>query len=240
MKKTICTFVIVSLIAVFATMNAYADTINLRLTGVGGSIAAPEGGTYASYMRISDTVNGIDFVGFCADYDTPVSTAYQTSKGQDYNYAFLPEDAFFSKNQINQIQSLFDHVYATAFSPEGALRNVTAANAIQMALWSIINDDTSMGAGSAGRTLANQFLAALDADNTAVTWDSIGYGDATDTTLVIFRVPGGNHVSQSLISANYMTGGYGTPNPTPEPATLLILGLGAIGAGFAARRRMSK
>jgi hypothetical protein len=31
-----------------------------------------------------------------------------------------------------------------------------------------------------------------------------------------------------------------TPDSTPEPATMLILGLGVIGAGFAARRRVSK
>lgn len=29
------------------------------------------------------------------------------------------------------------------------------------------------------------------------------------------------------------------PNPTPEPATMLVMGLGVLGAGFAARRRRS-
>jgi len=45
---------------------------------------------------------------------------------------------------------------------------------------------------------------------------------------------------QGLLSWLDLSKTSSSPAPTPEPATLLILGLGAVGAGFAARRRMSK
>ena len=236
MRKNVCSFVLVSLIAFLASMNAYADTVSITGDVFPGALSS--GGIFVSPMILYDHTNEIPFIGFCGDYTTTTSTTFKTT-GQDYGYSFLAEDSFYEPIQKNYIQSLFDHAYSAAFDVSGNLLNAEIGRAIQIALWSIITDPAVYNPPSSsfnGKSLADDFMKALTGE---ITWEFIGYGDTNDSTIiVVFRSP--DNASQTLISANYVTGGSGDPEPTPEPATLLIFGFGAIGAGFAARRQMTK
>ena len=51
---------------------------------------------------------------------------------------------------------------------------------------------------------------------------------------------GGKSINQGKFTVTRVPDQDGFGNTSPEPATLLVIGLGTIGAGFAARRRMSK
>lgn len=89
--------------------------------------------------------------------------------------------------------------------------------------------------------LANFWLAALTSDDPNAWIDDV-YGDYSDTTnwdIVVYVSDQWSTSGQTKIRKN-LIGVLGEAEPVaavPEPATMLILGLGAIGAGFAARRR---
>jgi len=76
-------------------------------------------------------------------------------------------------------------------------------------------------------------------------WNNKGHGYYANTGFSEFTVS--FNIADGVTGAigfSFFTGGDGDIGgkeaATPEPATLLILGIGAVGAGIAARRRMSK
>ena len=236
MKKS-CLFVVFSLIALFVSSAVYADTI--KLTGNVVSSAYTDGIAYVSPMHLQDKTNNYDFIGFCGDRDVFTNDAFKnlSGSGQDYNWTSLNSAPVYNTpGQKTAIQTLFDHVYSYAFSESGdLLSGGVVARALQMSLWNITNPVYSpvLFADGSG-ALANQFNAALAGTQSwdTINWNGINFGGTVATTLVVFATDPAS-ISQAMISANYQL----SNTVVPEPATLLILGLGTIGVGFTTRRR---
>jgi hypothetical protein len=72
-------------------------------------------------------------------------------------------------------------------------------------------------------------------------WYSMGMGDFTDYDLSVYVAEGGKQNSQTLIS---VTASYNREDPpptaTPEPTTMLVVGLGLAGLGLARRSMRNK
>ncbi|MDR3182506.1 MAG: PEP-CTERM sorting domain-containing protein, partial [Planctomycetaceae bacterium] len=113
------------------------------------------------------------------------------------------------------------------------------ANIFQLAVWEIANDtasnldlrdgDISLLSCSKGSTVLDATLNTLDSWFKAIvddSWGDIGYAEDR-VSLTVFMPEGGNHVSQTFIGVAV----------APEPATMLIFGLGIVGAAAARRRR---
>jgi hypothetical protein len=111
----------------------------------------------------------------------------------------------------------------------GSMLNAPSSYAaLQLAVWDIIHD------GGDGST-AGFFRANSQTDAQIVsTWDTMVRSSANGTSqqAMIFENIGGRNMAQTLIGVPPVTGG-----EVPEPGTLVMIGLGMVGAAVLKRRK---
>ena len=199
---------------------------------------------------------------FCTDLYTYTSGAFGGNAGQMYETTTLADSPFHSDLQKAQLQSLFDHVYTQAFNDDYSYNNSFYASLFQFAVWEIANDTgdylslrdggdlrfinaevlNSSGYYVSSQETLDSALNTLDSWFYAIVndaWDEIGY-EEDKVNLTVYLAEGGTHVSQTFIGVDPYSKHYQN-TATPEPTTMLIIGLGIAGAGaIAARQRRKK
>ncbi|MDR2704509.1 MAG: PEP-CTERM sorting domain-containing protein [Planctomycetaceae bacterium] len=201
----------------------------------------------AETIKIINDDTGQDFRVFCIDYFTPTATEFNNPLvGQEYDAIALnsPSMTLYSQIQKDALNSLFSHVYSTVYDANGDIIDDVNSYLYQLIVWEIIhetNETWNIAGGEFGIQNAAYYpnpndhkVAYLDTNfyNLAVntinswlnaiagniTWDSIGYGAVTDNQLTVYVAEGGQNISQTFISV--------VSPITPEPATILMFGIG--------------
>jgi hypothetical protein len=254
MKTTITTVLI--LIAALFTAHANADTLIDNTNKLPSfKLALSENGStawwYGDGVQVKDIDSDTAFRLFCADFNTDTSSGFNDGTGQVYNPSALTASPFHTDLQKGQLQSLFDHVYTKAYNDDYSTKNDLYANIFQFAVWEIIHetaDTLSLRDGDLfikgaavlrpeghyvwDNTNLELVLSTLDDWFDAIvndTWNTYGY-DEDHVSLTVYMAEGGTDRSQTFIGVD--------PNVTPEPATMLMFGIGI--AGLALRRRFTK
>ena len=245
--------------AIFATRTV-AETLLLEPRDVAPAFRftmTERGGTVQNYwdgIQTKDLDTDTAFRLFCTDLYTYTSGAFSYS-GQIYDTTTLADSPFHSELQKAQLQSLFDHVYTKAYNDDYSYNNEFYAALLQFAVWEIVNDTGDYLSLRSGGDLRftnaevldhGYYVSSTDTLELALstlddwfnailgdTWSEIGY-EEDKVNLTVYIAAGGSHVSQTFIGVDP----YAKHYQTPEPTTMLIVGLGIAGAGaFAARRR---
>ncbi|MDR3183763.1 MAG: PEP-CTERM sorting domain-containing protein [Planctomycetaceae bacterium] len=255
--KNVKYILVLSIAALCSIPNVYAerlvsnsrDTLPAFKFQLTSQLGARNGYTDGVHVKDVDTNNAYRL--FCTDLYTYTSSSYSNGVGQVYNPALLADSVFHTDAQKVQLQSLFDHVYTKAFNADYSAKNDLYANIFQLAVWEIANDTAgnlslrdgdifltgalilqpngSSYSSSNSSDVYKEALDTLDSWFDAIindSWAALGY-DEDRVTLTVYVAEGGRSASQTFMGVAV----------APEPATMLIFGLGIVGLGLARRRR---
>jgi hypothetical protein len=214
----------------------------------------------AEEIHGTNLTTGQDLQFFCTGYYTYTSSAFASATGQKYTASSLA-DSPLSDVQQYAIQTLFDHTYSSLLDAQEIYATATESKqsaaqkqvalmtmAIQYSVWEIVHEvsDTNdwdiltgqfkvSNIENASYTAKNMLTQVA---NLSSSWfasiDSGFWADpyATATPWEITYFNAGT-VSQPFVSVT----GVRESTSTPEPATLLVMGLGLAGAACMRRRR---
>ena len=201
-------------------------------------------GVYVTPMIVDNLSTGQTIMAFCGDFTVSTSPAFNSSTGEVYGAHGLlsPTLTLYSDLQKQLVNDLFSYAYASAFDLSGNVIDAVNAQAIQLVVWEIL-----METGTAWSITSGSFYATNLASGVAATadswldvlsggvstWDSLGLTPVLDYDMTVYVADGGSHASQTLIS---ITG----PTPVvPEPATMLIFGIGAAAIPYLRRKKQT-
>lgn len=210
---------------------------------------------FASPIKGTNLTTGQSMTVFCADQYTPLSDNYMNPAiGQQYTGTTLVSSELFTDHQKTAVSSLFSHVYSSVF--DAVTVKAPAALAFQLAVWEIMHETSGYWGITTGKfgidqardangkldtalynevtKLTNNWLAASLNESL---WTGLGYGK-TDLEVYVYVAEGGTHASQTILSTREPNRVETSETPeaiTPEPASMLMAGIGLLAFPFARR-----
>ena len=251
MRRKIVLFVAVALFSFVAVASVDADMLRGDAVLNSGATVWHEGTSQSvlvTPMLVDNLTTSQTLMAFCGDFTVSTTPAFGSSTGEAYgaHELYSPTLTIYNSLQKSMINDLFSYAYETAFDlTSGNVINTVNAQALQLAVWEVLLEtgtNLSISSGSFYATGLQSGVGAvadswLDVLNGTSTWASLGLtGTAYDLT--VYVADGGVLASQTLIS---ITGppptGPGPQPVVPEPATVLIFGIGAAAAFPFLRRK---
>ncbi|MGL6226902.1 MAG: PEP-CTERM sorting domain-containing protein [Thermoguttaceae bacterium] len=264
MKKTITPSLVAIILTLVASVS-FADTVRLVDTNaafmspanfVAGNRSLGDFNTAPQLLTFSDNT---EFIAFCVD------PLVSLKKDNDYNYVRLADADFYSDFQKTLITQLVGYTFSKAIDLQtNSVLNEMLASSIQTVLWEITTESSlpgtlqefysAMGSSltdgsfrvSSGsqvdflqpatdimRALYQDQLDAQDRTPYAATWDKLNYTDFTDYDIMVYYTDNNRQLSQTMLVVTQKS----QNSEVPEPATLLIMGLGLAAIPVARRFR---
>ncbi|EMS80582.1 PEP-CTERM sorting domain-containing protein [Desulfotignum phosphitoxidans] len=226
MKKLVYTGLGALMIMVFS-FSASATTMDVNYGATKRVNFEYEGNAPSDYVaEFNVKLYGTDWdpylstIAYCVDLENLI---YQKSYDVTLNPVTLGSSTYGSNNYL-QAAWLMDKYSAEASG------NIKKVSGLQLAIWDAIygegftNNEPTATFGTIGHYYNGYYTSLSDETWDDAMWSSLGYNYAVTT------YGGSNNVQQLLVQLD----------PVPEPATMLLLGMGIAGLGAAGRKRFKK
>jgi len=235
-----------------------SPTVTLDATsGTGGSLAtiqslSNEDAVYTTYISNNGGVTYGQYASYCVDlvhYTTSAKPLTLPTQGLNWTPGYTDVQAV-SSSSFAQAAYIANN-YQTLLGVSGALTSEQHA-AVQDAIWATeyggatssigltyslgtLTDTSGIGASKRTITLSSGGQSLTDANSILTAWFALGAPTAS-ATWVEYGPPGSQTAQYQLIPSSTII----IQSAVPEPSTMAIAGLGALGfIGYSLRRRKS-